>query len=101
MPAWLRPMRTTPSDGEADADAADEDLAGIGIEADVVRVARPVCEVGQPACPGDKLVRDAGPGRTRDHVARPNGMLAVRLGAAVREGGTHQTKRAFSLEDDE
>src|SRR5437879_12042468 len=91
MPAWLLAPRTSRAGGLAGrlavpvvealeagqhSDAAKADLVRTRVVADVVRLARPVDETGDPARARGDAVGDPGAGRTRDHVA---GAELVRL----------------------
>src|SRR5438094_5873662 len=61
-----------PLDPAQHADPTQVDLARARVEHDVVRLARPVGEVGQTAVAGPERVRDACPCGARDDVAGPH-----------------------------
>src|ERR1700722_9681025 len=57
--------------------AAEVDLVGARVVADVVRVPDPVREVREALLAGAEQVRDARPRGTRDHVAGPHRSLLL------------------------
>src|SRR3954467_6037521 len=66
-PGGYAPVRTsTPACGEGHADPAEPDLVRAWVVDVVVRLPRPVGEVGEAVLPREKRVRDAGACRARD-----------------------------------
>src|SRR5258708_3301488 len=86
-----------------EAETAEEDLVRTGVVTDVVRVLRPVREVGQAGVAGAEAVRDAGARRPRDDMASADWMRLLRLGL-MRVAGLRrrpELERALPVEDDE
>src|SRR5439155_16443524 len=114
MPAWLLAPRTTPTlegwlavpvvevlEPGDQAGAAEVDLARTWVEADVVRLARPVDEHGHALGSGAEAVRDARARRARDHMP---GAQRVRLFLGATVGGDRrrpELERTAALEHDE